>query len=414
MRRFFVYIISLLLVTGVQAQFFRSLSPDVRSLRMSLNDDDMLPPVLRLGSDDALFFSFDELSHEYRRYTYRVEHCDASWRSSELFEIDYIDGFNDMPVDEWENSVNTTVQYTTYTFCIPNDDISLKLSGNYKLLVIDDESDSAVAEYFFSVLDERVALSGSVSGNTEIDLNSKHQQVSFSVHHPRYDISNPRGEIKAVVYQNRRMDNCVSDASPTYITGAQLQYVNNEKLIFKGGNEYRRFELTDTDVLGANVERVDYVAPCYHAALYPDRPTRFHSNVRDENGRFFVNTLDGYGTDSEADYVYVHFTLDAPLCVGGSYYLTGDFCGNGLAAENKLVYDEADAVYRATALLKMGLYNYSYVWVPDSSLSQNPTVEGDFYNTDNEYLIYIYHREFGARYDKLIGVGRLDYKLERN
>lgn len=407
--------IFLLFAVGTQAQYARSLSPSVRSVMMSLNDDAMLPPVLRLGSDDVLCFSFDELSHDYRRYTYRVVHCDALWQPSELFEIDYIDGFNDMPVDEWENSVNTTVLYTTYYFSIPNDDISLKLSGNYKLQVIDDKKDVPVAEYRFSVLDERVALSGAVSGNTDIDLNASHQQVSFAVHHPRYNISNPRGEVKAVVCRNRSVGDCVTDVLPTYVTGGELQYVNNEKLIFKGGNEFRRFELTDTDRLGENVERVDYVTPHYHATLYTDRPTRFHSNVRDENGRFFVNTLDGYGTDTEADYIYVHFSLDAPLAVGGSYYLTGDFCGSVPDEGFRLVYDEEAGLYRATVLLKMGLYNYSYVWVPDAfSAVQGPTVEGDFYNTDNEYLIYIYHREFGARYDKLVGLGRLNYKLERN
>lgn len=408
--------IFLLFAVGTQAQqFARSLSPSVRSVMVSLNDDAMLPPVLRLGSDDVLCFSFDELSHDYHRYTYRVVHCDALWQLSELFEIDYIDGFNDMPVDEWENSVNTTVLYTTYYFSIPNDDISLKLSGNYKLQVIDDESDAPVAEYRFSVLDERVALSGSVSGNTDIDFNASHQQVSFAVHHPRYNISDPRSEVKTVICRNRSVSDCVTDVLPTYVTGGVLQYINNEKLIFKGGNEFRRFELTDTDRLGENVESVRYVAPHYHATLYTDRPTRFHSNVRDENGRFFVNTLDGYGTDTEADYIYVHFSLDAPFAAGGSYYLTGDFCGNVPDEGCRLVYDEEAALYRATVLLKMGLYNYSYVWVPDTpSAAQNPTVEGDFYNTDNEYLIYIYHREFGARYDKLVGVGRLNYKLERN
>jgi len=38
--------------------------------------------------------------------------------------------------------------------------------------------------------------------------------------------------------------------------------------------------------------------------------------------------------------------------------------------------------------------------------------EGNIYNTENEYLIYIYHRAFGDRYDKLIGVHSIDYTFE--
>jgi hypothetical protein len=33
------------------------------------------------------------------------------------------------------------------------------------------------------------------------------------------------------------------------------------------------------------------------------------------------------------------------------------------------------------------------------------TVEGNAWETDNEYAIYVYHRPFGCRYDKLIAFG---------
>ena len=186
-------------------------------------------------------------------------------------------------------------------------------------------------------------------------------------------------------------------------------------MIFDAGNEYRRFEITDPDVPGMNVAAVGYSEPYYHAELYTDAPQKFHSTQRDENGRYFVNTLEGYGTDIEADYLFVHFTLDAPRRNGGNYYLLGDFCGNTFGSDNKMIYDVANGVYRISTLLKLGLYNYSYVWLPDGGGSaESESSEGNFYDTDNEYLILVYHREFASRYDKLIGVGRVDYKLQNN
>lgn len=410
MKNALLYILALFFASSVQAQFVQSHSSRIRSLQMVLNDDVQAPPVAHLNSDDVLTFSFDEMSHDYRRFTYRITHCDYSWAPSDILEIDYLDGFNDMPIEEWENSENTTVLYTNYSFTIPNENVTLKLSGNYKVEILDDEADEEpVAEFRFSVVEPRVALEASVSGNTDIDMNRTHQQVSFTVHHPKYNISNPAGEIFAVVYQNRRFDNAVANIKPTYITGNSLQYVYNEKLIFDGGNEYRRFEITDPDVPGMNVARVGYASPYYHAELYVDTPQRFHSTHRDENGRFFVNTLEGYGTAIEADYLFVHFTLDAPMLAGGSYYLLGDFCGNSFGRDNKLMYDAENGVYRISTLLKLGLYNYSYVWLPDGASSATTLqAEGDFYDTDNEYLILIYHREFASRYDKLICVGRLN------
>lgn len=416
MRSTILYLFLLFVALPLQAQFMQSHSSRVRSLQMVLNDDALAPPVMRLGADDVLCFSFDEMSHDYHRFTYKITHCNYRWEPSDVFEIDYLDGFNDMPIEEWENSENTTVLYTNYSFTIPNENVGLKLSGNYKVEIVDDETDEEpVAEFRFSVVEPRVALSAAVSGNTDIDMNRTHQQVSFTVYHPKYNISNPAGEVYAVVYQNRRFDNAVTDIKPTHITGNSLQYVYNEKLIFDAGNEYRRFEITDPDVSGMNVAAVGYSEPYYHAELYTDAPQKFHSTQRDENGRYFVNTLEGYGTDIEADYLFVHFTLDAPRRDGGNYYLLGDYCGNTFGSDNKMIYDVANGVYRISTLLKLGLYNYSYAWLPDGGGSaESESVEGNFYDTDNEYLILIYHREFASRYDKLIGVGRVNYKLHNN
>lgn len=416
MKRYIVTFISVLLSFSVSAQFFKSLSSDIASLQMVLNDDWSNAPVITLGSDDELFFSFDELSHTYRRFIYRVTHCNSDWTPSSLHAIDYITGFNDRPIEEWSNSVNTTQLYTHYEFVLPNDDMKLKVSGNYKLEIFDDsDMDNPVAVFGFAVLERKLSVSATVSGNTDIDTNSSHQQLSFDVHYAGYNIMSPVSDIKPVIYQNRRPDNCVSNIKPTYITGSSLQYVYNEKLIFDAGNEYRRFELTDIYSPGQNVDRVEYAEPYFHAELYGDGVRRTYSNTRDENGRYFVNTLQGYGSLMEADYVAVHFTLDAPFREGGDYYVCGDFNGNFFDESNRLEFDETDGVYRNVQLLKLGLYNYHYLWVPDDSHAGVTSFsEGDFYNTENEYLILIYHRDFGGRYDKLVGMSVLHYELERN
>lgn len=397
------------------AQFSRSFSASISSLQMVLNGDWSKPAVITLGSDDELSFAFDELSHKYKRFIYRLTHCNADWTPSDLHQIDYLDGFNDRPVDNWENSVNTTQLYTHYTFSLPNDDVRLKASGNYKLEIIDDEEDATVAVFAFAVFEPKLKISAKISGNTDIDTNESHQQLSFDVHVGGYSIMSPATDIKPVVYQNRRPDNCVSGIKPTYITGSSLQYVYNEKLIFKGGNEYRRFELTDPYAPGQNIDRVEYAEPYFHAELYVDDARPTYTNVQDENGRYFINTLQGMGHPIEADYAAVHFALDAPYSGDGDYYLCGDFNGGFFGTRNRMQYDESEGVYRTVQLLKLGLYNYHYLWVPRGGhTGVTACAEGDFYNTENEYLIMIYHREFGARYDRLVGMLQLSYDLERN
>lgn len=403
------FILAMMIPAVASAQFAESRSSQVRSLQMVLNDKADNPPVITLGSDDEICFSFDELSHTYHRYTYRIVHCNADWSPSELFSIDFIDGFNDRPIEYWQNSENTLQLYTHYEFCLPNEDVSFKVSGNYRVEIYDDDDNSEpVAVFGFVVAEQRVRIDAWVSGNTDVDLNATHQQVSFRVGYDGYDIRSPATDVKVSVVQNGRLDNMVRDIKPTYIMAGELQYVHNEKLIFDAGNEFRRFELTDPHSPGMGVERVEYYEPLYHADLYVDRPQRSHYNRRDENGRFFVNTLEGYGSFMEADYALVHFTLDAPYRSGGHYYLAGEAWGNRFSDKNIMLYDNALGAYTSTQLLKFGLYNYRYLWLPDdASTALTAAAEGDLFNTENEYLILVYHRAFGARCDRVIGFQRV-------
>ena len=411
-----IFLLFLFVTFAANAQFSRSFVSSVRTPQMLLNDEWGRVPVMQLGGDDVLCFSFDEMSHVYHRYTYRIVHCNADWSQSDLMEIDYLDGFNDVLIEDWENSVNTTQLYTHYRFSIPNDDVALKVSGNYRVEVFDDEEDDElpVVSFDFSVVEPSVSFEAWVSGDTDISFNEGEQQVSFTVGYPSF-VTSPASELKAVVYQNGRRDNAVSGIVPTYVTGNKVEYVHNEKLVFDAGNEYRRFEITDPNAPGEGIEDVVYDGSLYNAVLYMDKPRVSYSNYRDENGRFFVNTVEGLGTALEADYLNVHFALDIPYRAGGNFYLLGDFSGNGFCEACRLYYDSDEGYYFTSMLLKMGVYNYCYVWVPTGSHNaENIPAEGNFYNTDNEYLIYMYYRGFGDRADRLLGVHRVNYNLERD
>lgn len=404
-----IYILLLLLsIPSVSdAQTARSMSMSVRSPRMELNGEWDAPAVMTLGGDDRVVFSFDEMSHTYHRYLCRITHRNADWSRSDMLEIDYLEGFNDMPIEDWENSVNTTQLYTRYEFSLPNENVSLKLSGNYRIEILDDDSydDTPVAVFDFSVVEPKVTVNASVSGNTDRSFNNGEQQLSFVVDYSGYSIADPASDIKPVIYQNRRSDNAVAGIKPTYMHGSAVEYVHNDRLIFEAGNEYRRFELTDPNMPGMNVEEVVYNAPDYHALLYVDKPRKSHYGHNDENGRYFVNTLEGRGSLLEADYIYVHFALDLPYRDGGSYYLMGDFTGESFSPLCRLDYDAEGGYYFTSQLLKTGVYNYMYVWLPDGdSKGVLAPAEGTFYETENEYIIYIYHRAFGDRYDRLVGV----------
>lgn len=415
MIKYFSLLSLLLYLSGeMYAQRTEVYAPHIQTVQVIANDNYLAPPIITLGRGENIEISFDELSHEYHRYQYVISHCNIDWTPSDLSELDYLDGFNNNPIDDYETSINTTMPYTHYKFRLPNNQVRMTLSGNYTVTVYDDsDSDTPIFKTCFRVLEQHVGISAVVSSDTEIDRNKSHQQVSFNIQHKGYVIRNPQQEIKIQVMQNGRVDNMVSNISPTYVGPDELRYTHNRALIFPAGNEYRRFEIVSTRFSNLGVESLQFHDPYYHATLFTSEPRiRNYTYDEDQNGHFLVRYDDATDNDIEADYFFVHFTLpwDKPF-QGGNLYLEGEFTYDTFNQQNEMKYNEETSSYESVQLLKQGAYNYLYLYVPDGSTKgETGPVEGNFYETENEYLILVYSRPFGERYDKLIGMKLVRYR----
>lgn len=413
----YIYILAMLFIVGgtAHAQSNKVYHPLIHTLQTIVNDDWLHDDVITLGTDDWVRISFDHFSHDYHRFIYKIIHCNADWSTSDLFEVDYMDGFNNQPIEDYENSLNTTMLYTHYRLDLPNDDIQFKASGNYRVEIYldEDEDNSLVAVACFRIVEPEMALSATISSNTDIDTNLSHQQISFTVNYNPNEVLDPSTEIKPYIYQNSRTDNFVSLAKPTYISPGHAEYTHNKALIFPAGNEYRRFEVINMHYATQGVDKISFFAPYYHATLYPDTPRRNYSYDEDHDGRYLVRYNLAENTDTEADYIFVHFRLNMPFRSKGNFFLTGEFTYNDFTPEYQAIYNETEQAYEATVLLKQGAYDFMYLWVPDGATAgQTGPAEGNFYEAENEYQIYIYHRPFGGRYDRLVATQQIKFTQE--
>mgnify|MGYP003288511826 CR=1 FL=1 len=419
-RRLILHIFTTLVLCSsmVRAQSDKVYHPMIHTLQTIVNGDWLHDDVITLGTDDWVTISFDHFTHDYHRFTYKIVHCNADWTPSDLFEVDYMDGFNGQPIEDYENSLNTTMLYTHYRVDLPNDDIQFKVSGNYRVeIYLDEEEESnsplLVAMACFRIVEPSMGLNVSVTSNTDIDTNLSHQQVSFTLNYPPNEVIDPATEIKPYIYQNDRTDNCVSHLKPTFVTPGRIEYVHNRALIFPAGNEYRRFEVINMHYATQGVDRMSYFAPYYHATLLPDTPRRNYSYDVDHDGRYLIRYNLAQDVDTESDYLFVHFTLDMPHRTGGNFYLTGEFAYNNFTPEYQMTYNDTEQTYEATLLLKQGAYDFMYLWVPDGqSVGQTGPAEGNFYEAENEYQVYIYHRPFGGRYDRLVAAQQIKFSQE--
>ncbi|MDR3651701.1 MAG: DUF5103 domain-containing protein [Paludibacter sp.] len=385
-------------------------SPDIKTLQIGLVGVKLGLPIMEMNSSDIMQVSFDEMSHGAHSYSYKLIHCNADWTQSSLNTSEYLNGFTTENITDFAQSINTTFLYTHYTFQIPNNDMTFKVSGNFVAVIFEDNKvDNPIAQACFSVVEPHLSIDATVRGNTDTELSGSLQQLDFEVALKGYPVRDVASEIKVVVRQNNRTDNEVTDIQPTYYSGSDLKYVNNKALIFDGGYEYHRFDFSSVYAAGEGIEDVKFNAPHYDIILKNDKiqTSKTYSSEMDVNGKFIINLQNAKVDDNvEADYMYVHFNLPTKqVFFDGQLYLGGEFNYNLMNDAVRMKYDIKTESYVNTVLLKQGGYNYQYWFVPKGETKAGTgRVDGNYWQTGNEYTIYIYDRPWGEQYDKLIGV----------
>jgi len=380
----------------------------IKSLRVLANGNSLSIPVIELNSDEYIQLSFDVLQHESGQYLYSIIHCDENWEPSILSSIEYMDGFQNLPLNDYAISQATTTSYANYQLLLPNADIHFNVSGNYVVQVRSDNNpDEVLCNACFSVVEPLVQIEGQISTNTDVDLNQTHQQLSFSINHRGISIPNPAADLKVTVIQNGRTDNQICNLSPSQINSNQFIYDHKRELIFDAGNEYRRFEFLSHRYNGMHVERTSFHEPYYHIELQTDllRSNRTYHYDQDQNGRYIVNSSGANDPTLEADYYIVHFTLPIEPMLDSDIFILGELFNNRLDESSKMQYNFDLKCYTKDVLLKQGLYNYQYLVRPHGQKEAlTRPIEGDYFETENEYLIMVYYRPMGERYDHLIGI----------
>ncbi len=389
---------------------------NVKTLQAIVNDNWLDVPIMTLDSNDILHVGFDEMSHNYHRFVAHIEHCEADWSvSDQLFESDWLEGFNDFVIDDYENSLNTTVLYTHYQFQIPNDQCRIKMSGNYRIHVLDeDEDNEEVLVVELRVVEKLMNVGLSVTTNTDLDFNQKYQQINMSLNYNSLKVNNPSSQIQVFVLQNGREDNMKKDVKPNYITPTGLRWEHNKALIFDAGNEYHKFEVLDPTHITLGLDRVEWNEEQRHYHVYPYlcEPQRNYLYTEDADGAFYIRNSDNIENNRLSDYVYVHYQLSPARDYGDSKVLIeGQWTTEDLDTY-VMDYDPINHSYKACILQKMGYYNYQLIMRDPDGVTHRVPDEGSFYQTENKYMALVYYKGNSDRTWRLVGHQGIVFKTE--
>ncbi len=384
-------------------------SESIKTARICKSGWEISYPVGHIDDQNPLVLTFDELSKTAQNYSYAIVHCDADWRQSRLVTNEYMTGFPVNQVRKYEYSFNTLVPYVHYQVTIPNEDVQLKVSGNYVIVVFEDgQDDRPVMCRRFCITESLAVISATVGRARLTAYQDEWQQVDFIVRTANYPIENAYQDVKVVILKNGQWHTALTGLKPLFVRQNELDYRHEKATLFPAGNEYRPLDIKSTRYTSTRMSAIEFERPTYHFYPYADEPrnTARYLYYEDFNGRYAIQAEKANHPDVEADYVYVHFTLQKTQPVDdGQIYVLGAFCNYACTPENLMKYNPDKSQYEATILLKQGYYNYEYIFLPfkKPAMINDTMLEGNFYDTENDYMILVYHRGRSSRYDRLIG-----------
>ncbi|MAN58435.1 MAG: DUF5103 domain-containing protein [Flavobacteriaceae bacterium] len=406
-QKFFTLFLTFLIASPIWAQLDEQHPPDyIRTIQFKGATDQSQLPIIRLG--DRLELSFDALNGKEEDFYYEITHYNFDWTPSDLAKNEYLNGFDEVRIETYENSLNTLQIFSHYRLTIPNRETrALTKSGNYLISIYDDNG-TPIFSRKFMIMEDIVGVGVDIKRSRNFKYIQEKQVVQFTVNSPSLLLINPNQTVNTLVIQNGNLNTAVTDLKPQYTIGNELIYRFDDEASFWGGNEFLNFD--NSDVRGANsTVRGVNLSDIYENYLFTDlaRYDRPYTYSPDINGNFVVRNIDADQPSIEAEYTRIYFNLKFYEDIGNKeVHLYGNFNNWTIDESTYMKYDETTDSYQNARLFKQGFYNYKYVLVDRDGTIDEGAISGNFWQTENDYTVVVYYRDLGGRFDRIIGLGR--------
>jgi hypothetical protein len=373
-----------------------------------MQNDQIIQPFIRLG--DPFNFVFDDLYGDEANYYYTITHCDYDWKKSQLPINDYLLGLDDQRIIDYENSFNTLQLYSHYRLRFPNQFTrGFKVSGNYIIKIFNDSRELVFSRRFV-LFEDLVAVPLQIKNPRDVNVLHQKHNLDFSIRPNNFLLQDPVKNVRVVLLQNGIWHTAINNIKPMFTVGSDLIYRYDAETQFWAGNEFLFFDNKDIRNAVNNIRRVETKGGIYNSYLFTNasRANDPYTFFPDANGMFVVRNLFAQqNSNVEADYAWVFFTLDAPtVAANKNVYITGMFNNYALTDEFKMEYNAKRNVFEKALILKQGFVNYMYT-ITDTrgKIDAQNAVDGNFFQTENDYMVLVYYRPNNERFDRVIGRG---------
>lgn len=362
-------------------------------------------PIFRLG--DSFQLEFDDLYGNEADYYYTITQYNYDWTPTQLGKAEYLQGMDNQRIMNYQNSFNTLQIYSHYSQSFPNPFNRILLTGNYMVKIFNSDQELVFSRKFI-MYSEQVAVPLQIKRSRDLATIDGMQNLDFMIKMGDNLLQNPIQNVKVALFQNGRFDNAIYNIKPQYTIGSDLIYRYNKETQFWAGNEYLYFENKDIRTVSNNVGHVS-AGEIYNTHLYMNasRKNSPYTYFPDINGRFLPNKINAEDNNLEADYSWVYFTLNTNTFMDKKdVYVVGMFNNYSLSPEFKMDYNAEKGLFEKAILMKQGFTNYQYVIADrNGKIDQENAIDGNFYQTENNYFVLVYYKGNNDRYDRVIGKG---------
>ena len=363
-------------------------------------------PVIDINSryQGQLKLGFDDMEGGHQTYLYQLIHCDKDWHPSDLFELEYLEGFNNEEIDNYSLSRNHYSDYTHYDLLLPNDDVEWIISGNYLLVVYDEESDLPIITRRFMVVENLVNIGHKIMKPKSASKVNTHQEFEISVNYKDIHISQPLSELFITVVQNGNWNSSFQNLHGNFVIGDKMFLRDFDYIVFPALKEFRNFDIRSLNYTTEYVHSIDQddVETVVLLEMGKKRYSRNFISEKDLNGFFIITD------DVSSEYAKVVYTLQSHKKYDQDVYIVGSFSDWQAKEEYRLDYDDIRKLYVGYAYFKQGRYDYMYALLQEDGFLDIDILEGSWYETENDYLVLVYYKEFGSTYDRIIGVSNFN------
>ena len=424
MRTFFLAFLLIICATAQAQMADHIYHSNIRTVKLYKSGDIYSYPVIFLNTNDQLELHFDDMDSDFKYYYYSFQLCNADWKPANVQTFDYIRGFQSNRIGTYRSSSIAGTRYTHYMATIPERNSAPTRGGNYLLKVFlnDDTSKLAFTKRFL-VVNTKATVSGLVTQPFNNAFFQTHQRVQANVSTASNQLNtlSPQ-DLKVVILQNNIWASASLIDRPSIFRGNYYEYSDEENTTFPAGKEWRWIDLRSLRLRSDRMQRIVDNDSTSRIDIYvtpdSDRRQQVYIYYNDLNGIYTVENRDNSNPLWQSDYAWTHFTFVPPgnrPFEGKSIYIFGELTNYEQNENSKMVFNEEKGVYEKALYLKQGYYNYSYVTMTDKKnvVASVENTEGNYWGTENSYMILVYFRPFGGRSDELIGYARTGSTFQR-